>query len=223
MATPLKIVGQHVIDLFYQDYKSTSQFWDIEDGIYFAGVAYGDLLGQEYMQVYKGMQANGEEGIVQFSHDWLQTEDLKLKEGDDGPYVELTNLPMSFPYDKQDVGIQNIFVTGSKFSGEIVRSTIASIWQDRYLPNTTVIFWALLKNKIYFKSKQAAPPAAVKVVYVPEVSDNLLIPNSRENMIVQMAVQLMLKAKEGNLVKETNDQNKNTAPVTELDRNLIRP
>ncbi len=223
MATPLKIVGQHVIDLFYQDYKSTSQFWDLEDGIYFAGVAYGDLLGQEYKAEYNQMLALREEGIVQFSHDWLQVEELKLKNGDDGPYIELANLPMSFPYDKQDVGIQNIFVTGSKFSGEIVRSTIASMWQDKYLPNTTTIFWALLQNKIYFKSTQAAPPSAFKVVYVPEVNDNLKIPNSRENLIVQMAVQLMLKAKEGNLVKETNDQNKNVAPVTELDRNLIRP
>lgn len=222
MATPLKIVAQHVIDLFYQDYKSTSQFWDVEDGMYFAGVAYGDLLGQEYMAQYKEMRAMREEGIVQFSHDWLQTEDLKIKDGEDGPYVELTNLPMSFPFDKQDVGIQNVFVAGSKFKGEIVRSTIDSIWQDKYLPNTTTIFWALLQNKIYFKSTQAAPPPAVKVVYVPEVSDNLKIPNSRENMIVQMAVQLMLKAKEGNLVKEVNDQNKNVAPVTEMDRNLIK-
>lgn len=222
MATPLKIVGQHVIDLFYQDYKSTSQFWDVEDGAYFAGVAYGDLLGQEYMLEYKNMQAIREEGIVQFSHDWLLTEDLKLQKGDDGPYVELSALPMSFPYDKQDVGIQNIFVTGTKFNGEIVRSSIASFWQDKYLPNTTTVFWALLKNKIYFRSTQAAAPAAVKVVYVPEVDENLLIPNSRENMVVQMAVQLMLKAKEGNLVKETNDQNKNVAPVTEMDRNLIR-
>lgn len=222
MATPLKIVGQHVIDLFYQDYKSTSQFWDIEDGIYYAGVAYGDLLGQEYMLEYKTMLATKEEGIVQFSHDWLQTEDLKLKDGADGTYVELSNLPMSFPYDKQDVGIQNVFISGTKFSGELIRSTIASFWQDKYLPNTTTVFWALLQNKIYFRSTQSAPPAAVKVVYVPEVNDNLKIPNSRENMVVQMAVQLMLKAKEGNLVKETNDQNKNVAPVTELDRNLIK-
>ena len=219
MATPLNIVGQHVIDLFYQDYKGTSQFFDVDDGTYFAGVAYADLLGQEYKLVYDMMRKDGDEDIVSFSHDWLDTQVLEVKNGE----ATLQYMPMSFPYDKQDCGIQNIFPVASNYSDEIIRSNISSIWMDKFLPNTNAIYWALLKNKIIFKHTVKSPPSSVRVVYVPEVSDSLQVPSSRENMIVQMAVQLMLKAKEGNLVKETNDQNKNTAPQTEMDRNLIQP
>lgn len=222
MATKLNIVGQHALDLFYQDYKGTTQFWDVSDATYFAGVAYADLLSQEYMLVYKSMKQDGDEDIVTFSHDWLATEIAKVQQDGDGYYIELENSPMSFPYDKQDVGIQNVFPVGGKFKGELIRNSINKIWVDDYLPITNKIFWALLKNRLILKGVGKTPPSSLKVVYVPCVNDNLLIPDTRQNNVVQMTLKLMMEAKTGNIVKETNDQNKNTAPQTEFDRNLIK-
>lgn len=223
MATPLKIIGQHALDLFLQDYKGTTQFWSVEDTTYFAGVAYAELLSQEYMLVYKSMQQSGEEDIVTFSHDWLQTETIKVcSDQFDGTFAQLPCEPMSFPYDKRDIGIQNVFPALGKFNGELIRSNINTIWMDELLPQTDDIYWSLLKDKLILKFTRKTPPPALRVVFVPSVNENLLIPDTRANAMIQMTVDLMRKSKDGNLIKETNDQNKNTAPQTEMDRNLIK-
>ena len=59
---------------------------------------------------------------------------------------------------------------------------------------------------------------------MPEISEDLEIPNSRNAAITTAVISMMRKiVDEGHLVKTTNNQNKNPNPVSESDRNLLNP
>lgn len=218
----IRTLADHTMNIYYADFAAGSSFFDIDDFISYTGMAYADLLGQEYQIMYNQMRQDGEANIVEFSHDWLKQEVLKRQKGDEGFFIELSQGVMSFPYDRKDVGIQNIFPTKQGFKNELIRSSISEIWQDIYLPISNKIFWALLENKIYLSSVTYEPPTELRVVYVPSVSEDLDIPASRQKMVMDNTIKMMRESQRGVLVKETNDGNLNKAPQTELDLNLIK-
>lgn len=218
----IKTIADLTMNVFYGDYANSAEFFDIDDFVAYTGMAYADLLGQEYQIMYNQMRQDGEANIVEFSHDWLKQEVLERQQGDEGYFVELSQGVISFPFDKRDVSIQNIFPTKKEFKGELIRSSISEIWMDEYLPLSNKVFWALLGKKIYLSSKLAEPPKEVRVVYLPGVSEDLDIPASRQKMVMDNTIRMMRESAKGYLVKETNDQNLNKAPQTELDRNLIK-
>ena len=224
MATPIKILAGRIQDLYYEDYAGNSQFFDIDDFIFNTGSAYAKLLQDEYDSERQNMSIDREEGLISFSHDWLQTQVLQLnRKGEEGESYLLKQKPMSFPYDKHDIGIQNVFPVGAKFTKELIRDSIDKSWQNDLLPNTKNVYWSLIKDSILVRGSvlQSAPPF-IRVVYVPEISVDLEIPNSRNAVITTMVLSLMRGMEANHLVKETNDQNKNKLPVTENDRNLIK-
>lgn len=218
----IRTIADLTMNLYFQDYANGAEFFDIDDFISYTGMSYADLLGQEYQIMYNQMRQDGEANIVEFSHDWLKQEVLERQKGDEGYFIELSQGVMSFPYDKRDVGVQNIFPVKNEFKSELIRSSISEIWMDEYLPLSNKVFWALLGNKIYLSSKLAEPPLKVRVVYVPSVSEDLDIPASRQKMVMDNTIKMMRESARGFLVKETNNQNLNEAPQTELDRNLIK-
>lgn len=218
----IKIIADLALNLFYGDYANGAEFLDADDFIYYAGLSYTDLLGQEYQIMYNQMRADGDENVIEFSHDWLKTEVIKREKDNEGYYVKLSEQVCSFPYDKRDVGIQNVFPVGGKFKNEVIRSSISSIWQDSYLPLTKNVFWGLLEDRIYFSSNLVDPAPEYRIVYVPGVSDNLQIPASRQKMVIDNTIKLVKESLRGTIIKETNNQNLNVAPVTEADQNLIK-
>ncbi len=220
----IKEVASRTQNLYFQDYAETSQFWDESDFVFYTGAAYSDLLGQEYRLEYNRMQSEGEVNTISFSHDWLQTvSDLKREKDEIGFFVKLPTSVMSFPYDKRDCGLQNIFaVSGGRKGQEYVRSTISENWYDEFLPPTKKIFWALLRDKIYLTTNIGEPPLISKVVYVPGISDDLDIPDVRVWAVITNTIEMMRKAAANNIVKETANQNQNETLLTDADRNLIK-
>lgn len=199
-----------------------SEFFDLDDFILYTGIAYADLVGQEYIVMYNQMRQDGNMDIVEFSHDWLKTEVVKKQSGAEGYFIELSQPVMSFPFDKRDVGVQNIFPVASKFKGEFIRSSISEYWKDQYLPLTQHIYWALLKDKIFLSSNLVEPPAEMRVIYVPSAGGDLDIPASRQQSVIKNTIQLMREAAKGFVVNETNDGNTNEIIETEADLNLIK-
>src|SRR5580765_2014287 len=98
MATPIKILAGRIQDLYYEDYAGNSQFFDIDDFIFNTGSAYAKLLQDEYDSERQNMSIDREEGLISFSHDWLQTQVLQLnRKGEEGESYLLKQKPMSFP------------------------------------------------------------------------------------------------------------------------------
>lgn len=214
-------VGGRLMDLYFQSYPDTSEFFDELDFIFHAGSAYADLLGQEYRLEYNRMLAEGEMNIVSFSTDWLQTVELKREKDEDGYFIKLPTPVFSLPYDKRNSGIANIFSASGKRGKEYVRSSINENFYDEFLPITNKVFWSLLKDKVYLTTNMGEPPSLSKVVYVPGISDELEIPDARVWAVIANALEMMRKAAANYIIKETADGNQNKLPVTEADRNLI--
>lgn len=219
----IKIIADLTMNLYFEDFANGAEFFDIDDFVRYTGIAYADLIGQEYLVMYNQNRQDGNMDIIEFSHDWLKTEVVKKQSGVEGFFIELSQPIMSFPFDRKDSGIQNIFPVGGKFKGEFIRSSISEIWKDQYLPLTQHVYWALLENKIYLSSNLVDPPLEMRVVYVPEASENLNIPSSRQQSVIKNTIQLMREAAKGYVVKENNNQNLNPIIQTETDRNLIKP
>jgi len=215
------------MDLYYEDYASNTDFYDINDFIFQTGSAYAALLQAEYNQHRAEMRADRQEGYATFSHDWLQTQTIQItRSKEEGDYYLLKQKPMSFPFDMWDIGIQNVFPVGARFTKELIRDSIDKSWQDDLLPNTKNVFWSLIQDRIIVKcnSVMVSPPPFIRIIYVPDVSPDLEIPASRNAIITTTVISMMRKiVDEGHLVKTTNNQNKNTLPVTENDRDLINP
>ncbi len=219
----IKEVGSRIQNLYFQDYAETSQFWDENDFNYHAGAAYAELLRQEYINEYNLMRADGEYNIVSFSHDWLKVEpQLKREKDEMGFYINLPQPIMSFMYDKRDVGVQNILSASGKMGTEYIRSSIDELWVDSFLPISPKVYWALLRDKIYLNTNVGEPPLLSKLVYVPGISDDLDIPDTRVWSVMAITLEMMRKAAANYVVKETSDQNANELPVTEADRNLVK-
>ena len=215
-------VGARISDLYFQDYPETSEFFDAADFAFHAGSAYGDLLAQEYRFEYNRMLAEGEMNIVSFSTDWLQVAELKREKDDEGFYIKLPQPIMSFPFDKRNSGIQLIAAASGNKGKEYIRSGINESFYDEFLPITNKVFWSLLRDKIYLTTNVGEPPALSKVVYVPGISDDLDIPDSRVWAVVANTIEMMRKAAANILVKETADQNLNKLPITEADKNIVK-
>lgn len=218
----IKTVAGHTMDLYFGDFAEAAEFFDIDDFVFYTGAAYADLLGQEYRIEYAKMAAEGEGNLVSFSHDWLQTFEAKRDKDDDGYFIKLPQPVMSFPFDKRDLGIQNIFAANKLMAKEYIRSSIGTIWQDQFLPASTNIYWALLRDKIYLYTNIGEPPMLSKLVYIPGISDDLDIPDTRVQMVMTDTLKMMRDAEQGNLVKETADGNLNETLVSDVDRNLIK-
>lgn len=219
----IKTIADLTMNLYFEDYANGAEFFDLYDFINYTSISYADLLGQEYITMYNQMRADADYNVIEFSHDWLKTEVVKRGKGEEGWFAELSQPVMSFPFDKSDIGIQNIFPLASNFKFELIRSSISQAWQDEYLPLTCKVFWSLLGQTIYLSGSIKEPPPQLRVVYIPAASPDLDIPASRQKMVIQNTIQLMREAARGYLVKETNNQNLNPLPVTEAARNLIKP
>lgn len=219
----IETIADLTMNLYYEDFANNAEFFDLDDFINYTGIAYADLLGQEYITMYNQMRADGDSNAIEFSHDWLKTEVVKRQKDVEGWFAELSQPVMSFPFDKSDIGLQNIFPLGSNFQFELIRSSISQTWQDEFLPLTCKVFWALLGQKIYLNSSLKEPPPELKIVYVPAASLDLDIPASRQKMVIQNTIQLMREAAKGYIIKETNNGNLNPIIQGETDRNLIKP
>src|ERR1700743_206570 len=118
-----KIVGQHSMDAFLQQYRGNSDFWDIDDFIQLSGMSFGKIMKKSYNTLRGEMRADKEDGYVEFSRDWLSETTLEVKIGPSGPFAELPVRVMSFPFDNWFTGVQNVYPLDNNGCGEFLRTS----------------------------------------------------------------------------------------------------
>jgi hypothetical protein len=204
------------MDLYYQQYKSNADFFDLLDFDYFVGVGHADILQMEYDKSYALLRQDHAQDIVQFDDAWLTKVVLKVKKDEEGYYSDLPGEVMSFMTDRQTVGIQNVFALEGGRRREINRGSINTTWQDKYLPKGCGGFWHL-EPSIRIRFVEDSPPK-VMVIYIPSSDDpNLIIPGTKEAQIIQYVLNLMFAAKDKRVVKKINDRNPNAVLQAESD------
>lgn len=218
----LPVVAQYAMDQFYQNYRSNTDFFELKDFIFHCGSTLAAAFQQGYTEKYAEMRADRQEEVISFSHDWLAEQDLKVDRNAREPFVKLIQHPMSFPFDQQDTGIQEVFAL-SPWGTELERSSITEVWQQKYYPATNRIFWWLDRDKIRFYNKGGCNIETVRVLYVPQISEDMQVPDALVDMAVVQTVARMKQIAEGVVIKKSLDGNDNKILQTELNGASMKP
>lgn len=219
MATPLTLVGQRCMDLFYQQFKSNSDFFELSDFISYAGDTLSDYYLQEYKQLKAQMRADKQEEVVSFSENTLLQQEVKV-ENEDGELVGTLKSPvLTFPYDEQSSGIQFVLPVASRDCQNIERANMSFLWKKKHLPLTDRIFWypeGPAKLKFWTNSNNNV--TKVNVFYVPSVNAAMLVPDTLVDYITTNTVTKMKAIKQGTVIKKAQDLNQNVVVESEINK-----
>lgn len=222
MAVSIQIVAQYAQDQFYQNYRGGTDFFELKDFVFHCGTTIGALYQQGYSEKYAELRQEGGEEVVSFSHDWLAEQVLLVQKEKKETFVKLGQRAMSFPFDKSDIGYQELFSL-DPFGTDLERSSITEIWQQKYYPATSRIFWWPDRDKIRFFNNGECNINQVRLLYVPEISAEMDIPDALVQPAVMGTVERMKQIEKGVVVKKSLDQNDNKILQTELDLRQLKP
>lgn len=222
LATPLKIVAQYAMDLYLQTYRVSTDFVENSDFEFHCAAAAASFYQQLYEKEYARMRQDGQkEEVISFSNDFLSSQvcDVKFEHGK--RFATLKEDVFSFAYDQSNVGVQNVFCFNPKPEYELERSDVDELWQLKYLPITSRIFWALNGSEIEIIKKGDCNVQQIKVLYVPEINSNnpeALLPDGIVKPVIDSVVATMRDLGQGKVVKKTMDLNDNKSVETEINK-----
>lgn len=223
MPVHLKYVAQQALDLFYQNYKSDIDFWNLGDAIDFTGNAASAIYQNFYQQEYAMLRSEKKDDVVQFDIGWLDEQVLKV-ENKGGILISKLSCPvMTFPYDRQQSGIQLILITNPASIDEVERTSISAAWQLNYLPVTNKIFWYGDVGRIVFIKKGTCNAEEVRVLYVPVMSADANVPDGIIDQVIMNTVNMMRQAADKKVIKKSLDHNQNEILETEVNKTALKP
>lgn len=221
MAEQLPIVAQRTMDQFFQSYKSSSQFFDIDDFVFYTGATIADIYRQEAQAKYTELRSLRQEEVVSFPADWLLEQRLKIARKDNETYAELVEPVMGFSWDNQVIGVQDI-IPIKPIDAIFERTTQDAAWQSRHLPFTNRVFWYVKRNRIVFQNKGGCNINEVSVLYIPAINDSMLVPESIVDMAITQTVMKMKQVAQGAVVKKSTDGNQNMVMEGEINKQSLK-
>lgn len=218
----VRVLAQDIMDAYYQNFKEGNEdFFDHDYFIRQCHDTHASILRDEYIAQYRmlRMEMRHMRDMVEFSFDWLKHEDVELKKNEVTGYyhAEIKGKVFQFPFDQSNVGYQ--MVTPVKRGDcDLIRTTQHQNHLDKFLPETTVVFWhAIMKNTLAFDKDCCKN---VRVHYVD--SDAMDIPDGLANTIMDVVLNRMFGARNGRgVVDVTNDSNPNAKQQTETNKDTM--
>lgn len=222
MPEALPVVAQRTMDMYYMSYKSSSQFFDLDDFVFYVGATITDIYQQEAKVQYAELRAVRNESVVSFPADWLLEQRLKVVRKNNETFVELEQPVMGFSFDHQVLGVQDVLPI--KPSDAIFeRTTQAAAWQNRLVPYANRTFWYALNKRILFSNKGGCNISEVNVLYVPAISNDMVVPEGIIKMAVDQTVATMKQLAQGTIEKKGIDgQGQNKIMETEMNKMVIK-
>lgn len=222
MAEVLPIVAQRAMDLYFQSYKSSSQFFDLDDFVFYTGATIADIYRQEAQTKYTELRALKQEEVVTFPADWLLEQRLKIVRKDNETYGELTEPVFSFSWDNQVIGVQDVLPV-KPIDAIFERTTQDAAYQFRHLPYTNRIFWYVKRNRILFQNKGGCNVNEVSVLYIPAINGSMFVPDAIVDMAINQTVLKMKQVAQGTIEKKGIDgQQKNITIETEMNKMALK-
>lgn len=219
MPEKLKIVAQYAMDEFVGSYADSTTFFTVKDFIFHTGATLSALYLAEYKEQYKELRAEKSESVVTFAADWLLEQEIEMKREDDEWVGTLKERPMSFPFDKQVVGIQSVTSRGR----ELTRSNATETWMYQYLPFSGEIYWRLTVDKMRAFTNGECNLNKLKILYVPAINNpESYVPDGVIRQAIDYTVGTMKKLLENVIVKSTADGNTNAILQTEINTEQLR-
>jgi hypothetical protein len=219
--------AQIVMDLYFQNFRTDEDFFRLFHFKYLCGVSYSKLLEQEYKQNRREAMLELGFSDVIIPSEWLIEEVVEFKEVDDEPnfYKATFKHPVfTFPYDAVSNGIQTIRPVGKGMScKEFIREAARRRWSLCDLPMTSQVFWfGEGKDIIAYSRKCKMDKMKVKIWYASDPADESFgedggfIHKSKEEDVIRMTLDIMMKARQGTVVDMSNDGNPNKRIQSEI-------
>lgn len=221
MAEPLPIVGQYAMDAYFNNFKDASQFFELSDFIFHCGATIADLYQQEAKTKYAELRQEKQEDVVGFPADWLLEQVLKVERKDGETFAKLTEPVMGFSWDNQVLGIQEVLPLKPR-DANLERTTQAAAWQNKLVPFTHTIFWYGRKDRVIFEKKGGCNISEVSVLYIPTVSENMLVPEGIIRYTIDQTVSTIRQLVTGQIVKKAVDGNQNLVLEGEINKNSLK-
>lgn len=218
MPKQLKYIAQQCLDLFYQNYKSDIEFWALMDAIEFTGNAAAGLYQEFYQQEYAMLRSEVKDSVIQFDTGWLDEQILPVKTEDGIVSAELKFPVMTFPYDRQQIGIQNVIYKQQ----DLDRISFSAAYQLKYLPVTPTMFFYGDRARIVICNTGTKTIDEVRVLYVPSMNADANIPDGIIEKVIMATLNLMRQAADKTVVKKSLDQNVNKILETEIDKSALK-
>lgn len=221
MPEKLPIIAQYAMDIYFQSYKSSSQFFDLEDFIFHCGATISDIFQQEYKAKYAELRAMKQEEVVTFPADWLLEQRLKIQRKDNEIFAVLEQPIMGFSYDQQVAGIQSVEAARPR-DAKLERTIQAAAWQNGLMPFTGRIFWYAKGDKLFFFNKGGCNIHEVNVLYIPAINETMLVPEGIIKMTIDQTVATMRQLAQGTIVKKAVDGNQNMVLEGEINKQSLK-
>lgn len=223
MPKQLKYVAQTVLDFFYANYKADSDFFDIDDAIEYTGNVISGIYQTFYQEKYNELLKEKKEEVVTFDFGMLSEQFLDVKDEGNGTLASKFTFPiMSFAYDKQVVGIQDVFVIEPKESNyEVERTDLSNIWSLRYMPLTNRAFFYGDMDNLKIIKKGTNNISKVRVLYIPTMFPEANVPDGVIEIAIEKTVQVMRAMIDKRVIKKGLDNNQNELLQTEIDINQL--
>lgn len=228
MPLSLTQLAEKAQDQYYQDYAPRDKFFDLDDFKFHAATYYSAALNLLYQAARRENKAQDGFANMEIPAAWLITERLPVQKDEDGRYfIKPTFDVFSFDYDAFANGLNGLRSTGKGCNGKTFELIKISNNDPRFLqlmPETGIVFYFLAPNN---KITLTQDIKEGELWYIPRVVDNdstcVLSDNIAADVIMK-TLTMMFGAKNGNLIQQSNDGNKNLNPQTQdnpvLNRNL---
>lgn len=217
MAVAIEIAGQSAMDLYFANYRSPSDFFTLEDFISHCAGIVGNLYMQGYKKDYDELRQEKKDEIVSFDPSILNDQLLTIERKDGEIFSKLLHPVMSFPYDEQGIGLQEIEAIKPLKGVKFERTTSGAKWQLEYVPNCNIIYYYLQRDTIKYINKSPCNIQEVKIWYVPSIYDPaFLVPDGIFEFVVTTAAATIKEIVKGTVVKQSADGNANKLVQTEM-------
>lgn len=227
MPTKLSELASRAQDLFYQDYAPRTGFFDEEDFKFHAASYYNQILNSLYQVERRANKAEDGFSNIELPASWLISEIITLKEDDDPSQkrqVAGTKLPIfSFNFDGTSNALQGVHSVGSPHVVYRKISLNERKFKQIMPVISKVLFFVNSPTEIVFWG--ATVGAKIEAQYVPAVSadnDNCLLADALVSEVIKGTLTLMFGAKNGNVIQEANDGNKNGIIQNQVDPKLSK-
>lgn len=213
MATTLKKAAQMAEALYYQDYRSRTDFFTSVHFRFMIAEQYSAMLNAAYQAERQNNKRDSGFSNIELSSAWLLIErpTIQLDEETQEFYADTKYPVFSFDWDSSANALQGVHSVGK--NRHIVYRKI-SLMERRFrqiLPTISKVLFYLKTNKrIVFWG--TCEKKEIEVQYVPVVvgnDDNCVLSDNIVSDVIKMVVGIMLQAKQGSIIQEANDGNKN--------------
>ncbi len=210
----LKALANRVQDLYYQDFAPDESFFETYDFKFHCAAVYSDMLDKMFQAMRKEGKVNDGFSNVEISPNWLVKEELELKQD---PVTKLYQATTSskifgFGFDEFAYALDQVRLIGDCKSKKC-RLQKLSRNEVPYLDLTTATslcyYWQESGDSIVFTEGIGK----VLVPYVPIVdadNDNCVLSDNIAAEVIKAVYTLMVAARNGTVIDESNDSNKNT-------------